>query len=323
MIKMILENEGVFYEPVLVDSLTYATSLRGVPGALKFSVLSDGVINFQEGNNLTVSHNDKPFFNGFCFTKERSDGRLIKVTAYDQLRYLKNKDTFSYDNITAGELIETFASVYGLRAGDIDDTGHKILSIKGKNKTLFDIINKALDRTLQNKNQLYVLYDDIGRLTLKNIEAMKLDLVIDSDSAQGFSYTSSIDKDTYNKIKLVKEDEGTSGGIDKEADDKEFEDKESIKKWGVLQLTENLKKGENPIIKAQTLLSLHNKKTRTLSVKKAFGDIRVRAGSLVGVSLDLGDIIKSSLMLVEKCTHTFKEDTHTMDLVLRGGGIDV
>jgi len=80
-----------------------------------------------------------------------------------------------------------------------------------------------------------------------------------------------------------------------------------------------LKEGENGAAKANALLSLYNSKTRKLRIKKAFGDVRIRAGSLIPVSLNLGDIVSNTFMLVEKVSHTFKESEHFMDLTLRGG----
>lgn len=58
-----------------------------------------------------------------------------------------------------------------------------------------------------------------------------------------------------------------------------------------------------------------NKKTRNLSIKNAFGDVRVRAGSMVVVMLDLGDVKVKNLMLVEKCKHEFNESQHLMTLI--------
>ena len=49
------------------------------------------------------------------------------------------------------------------------------------------------------------------------------------------------------------------------------------------------------------------------------GDLRVRAGSQVPVFLNLGDIIANNWLIVEKCTHTFKQNEHTMDIELKGG----
>ena len=67
------------------------------------------------------------------------------------------------------------------------------------------------------------------------------------------------------------------------------------------------------------MLKLYNAKTRNLRITNALGDPRVRAGSMVAVKLDLGDIKVSNFMLVEKVKHTFKLDKHFMDLTLRGG----
>ena len=76
---------------------------------------------------------------------------------------------------------------------------------------------------------------------------------------------------------------------------------------------------KNGQAKADALLELYNAKTRNLTVKNAFGDVRVRAGSMVVVILNLGDIQVKNLMLVEKCKHEFKESQHLMTLTLRGG----
>ena len=51
--------------------------------------------------------------------------------------------------------------------------------------------------------------------------------------------------------------------------------------------------------------------------------IRVRGGSSVIVRLTLGDIAVSNYMVVEKVSHKFDTQFHTMDLTLRGGVINV
>ena len=63
---------------------------------------------------------------------------------------------------------------------------------------------------------------------------------------------------------------------------------------------------------------MYNQKTRSLQIKNALGDIRVRGGSLIIVNLDLGDIKLKNFMLVEKAKHTFKDGEHFINLTLRG-----
>ncbi|MFQ4177432.1 cell wall hydrolase, partial [Clostridioides difficile] len=71
--------------------------------------------------------------------------------------------------------------------------------------------------------------------------------------------------------------------------------------------------------KCDILLKLYNKKTKSLSLKNVLGDIRVRAGCLIPVFLDLGDIELQNYMLVEKVKHTFENNSHFMDLTLVDG----
>ena len=56
---------------------------------------------------------------------------------------------------------------------------------------------------------MYVLYDDVGKLTLRNVEDMKLNVMIDDETAQDYDFTVSIDKDTYNQIKLFRANDDT------------------------------------------------------------------------------------------------------------------
>jgi len=196
----------------------------------------------------------------------------------------------------------------------VEGTSYVIPSRVEDNQSLFDIIQNALDLELQNKGELYCLYDDFGKLTLKNIASMKLDLIINEDAAEDFDYTSSIDDQTYNQIKLTYDNDKTG-----EREVYITKDSGNINQWGVLQYFEKLQKGENGQSKADALLKLYNSKTRNLKIDNALGDLRCRAGTLVVVQLYLGDISISNYLLVEKVTHTFNNDQHLMSMNLRGG----
>jgi hypothetical protein len=153
---------------------------------------------------------------------------------------------------------------------------------------------------------------------LKNIESMKLDLLINQETAENFDYSSSIDSNTYNRIRLAYDDE-KKGRQFLQIPELTSTDLGTIRKWGVLQYFEMLQNSQNVKAKAEGLLSLYNRKTRSLTVSKAFGDIRVRGGSSLPVTLDLGDVVAKQYMIVEKVKHTISSDTHFMDLTLIGG----
>lgn len=206
------------------------------------------------------------------------------------------------------------ATDFRLQVGTLQNTGYKIATRTERNATLFDIIQNALDLTLMNNGQMYVLYDDIGRITLKNISSMVVNLLIDEETGEEFNYTSTIDSQTYNKIKLMRPNDKT-GKLDVYI----AQDSRNMNKWGTLQYFEELQEGENGKAKADALLKLYNKKARNLSFRNLLGDIRIRAGCMIGVVMDLGDIKLNNLMLVEKCNHKFSNGSHLMDITLRGG----
>jgi hypothetical protein len=313
-VELLIQHGDKLFSPVVEEGITWATERKGCPGQLSFNMFYDGVVDFTEGDRVRLKVDDNEIFYGFIFKLKKDKDQIISVTAYDQLRYLKNKNTYVYSGKTAGEVVQMIATDFNLQTGEIEDTRFKIASMVEDDSTLFDIIQNALDLTLENQNKMFVLYDNFGKITLKSIENMKLDVLIDEETGENFDYTSSIDDNTYNKIKLTyeNEDEGTR-------DVYIAQHGENINTWGVLQYTDTLKEGENGQAKADALLNLYNHKTRNLSINNAFGDTRVRAGCLIPVILNLGDIKVQNMMLVEKCKHEFNESQHFMTLTLRGG----
>ena len=306
-VDLIIQSGSTILYPIVEEGISLSWDRKGSPGKLKFSVVKDSVLSFQEGDAVKLSVDGTDMFYGFVFTKSRS-GRtpnVIEVTAYDQLRYFKNKDTYVYSNKKASDVIKMIAEDFGLSVGALEDTGYVIASRTEDN---------ALDETLRAKTKLYVLYDKVGKLTLQDIESMKLNLLIDADTIGEYSYSSTIDKQTYNQIKITFEN--------KDSGKREIfiaKDSSNINKWGLLQYTDTVELSASGAAKAEALLKLYNTKTRSLSISDALGDTRVRAGSSVIVKLGLGDINVQSYLLVESVTHKFKQEQHLMDLKLRGG----
>ncbi len=312
---LIQHGTKIMYPPV-VEGVTIEWERQGQPGKLSFEVVKTDGLSFTEGDPCRFSVDGSPLFYGFVFEKSRkgSNPNVIKVTVYDQLYYLKNKDTYVYSNKTAADVIRMIAEDFQLNVGTLENTGHTIASRVEDNQTLFDIIQNALDETLKATKQMYVLYDAAGKLTLKGIGNMKLGLLIDEDTAGDYDYKSSIASQTYDKIKLAYENKDT--GV------REIyiaQDGSSINQWGVLQYYEKLDNATNAKAMADALLSLYNTKTRTLKLQDVLGDVRVRAGTLLVVMLGLGDINVSNYLMVEQVKHSFKDGQHLMELKLRGG----
>lgn len=317
--ELLISSGAKTYIPILEEGVEWTTERKSTPGKLTFKVICDDIIRFGEGAAVRFKADGKPVFFGYVFSRKQNKDGVITVTAYDQLRYLKNKDTRVYGNKTASQFIQMIAGDYSLNVGTLENTGFVIASRVEDNTSLFDMIENALDLTLYNTKQMFVLYDDFGRLTLKNISSMYVGssgayLMIDEESSENYEYTSSIDNNTYNKIKLAYDND--------ESGKREIyiaQDSEHINEWGVLQYFDTLSKGENGQAKADSLLKLYNSKTRNLKITNALGDTRVRAGSMVAVNLDLGDVKVKNFMLVESAKHIFKNNQHLMNLTLRGG----
>jgi len=301
------------YAPIVEQGIVWDTERKGF-GKLTFTVIKDQNINFTEGNPVRLVVDGVKLFYGFVFSKKRDKQQNISVTAYDQLRYLKNKDTIEYKNKTASDFIKMIANDYKLNLGTVENTSYVVPVRTETNTTLIDMILNALDLEITNRKTMYVLYDDFGKLTLKSLGSMKLDVVIDEETGENFDYTSSIDEQTYNQIKLQYENEKTG-----KRETYVAKDSNSINNWGLLQYYDTLQEGENGQVKADALLSLYNAKTRNLKITNAFGNLKVRAGSMVVVNLNLGDVAVQNFMLVERCKHTFNESEHKMNLTLRGG----
>lgn len=320
-VELLVANESgsKVYQPAVEEGIEWTTQRAGTPGKLTFKVLKDDILDFTEGSAVRLKVDGDEVFYGFVFTKSRQKDQIITVTAYDQLRYLNNKDTKVYEGKTATQFIQMLAADYRLNVGDMEDTGYVIASRVEENSSLFDMIGNALDLTLTNTGNMFVLFDSFGKLTLKSLGKMRVGdgdnyLMIDEETGENFDYKSSIDSQTYNKVKLTYDNEETGTREVYIA-----QSGENINKWGILQYFDTLQKGENGQAKADALLKLYNKKTRNLKIQNAFGDNRVRAGSLIVVNLALGDMSVKNFMLVEKCIHTYKESEHWMTLTLRGG----
>ena len=314
--ELLIQHQGTIMLPPVVENVSIEWERQGQPGKLIAEVVKTPGLSFQEGDPCRFSVDGTPVFYGFVFEKSRkgSTDDIIQITVYDQLYYLKNKDTYVYTNKTAAYVIRMIAEDFQLNVGDLEDTGYTIGSRVEDNQTLFDIIQTALDETLKATSQMYVLYDDVGKLTLKNIGSMKLGLLIDEDTAGDFDYKSSITSQTYDKIKLSYENKDTG-----KREIFVAQDSSNINQWGVLQYYEKLDSTTNAKAMADALLSLYNTKTRTLKLQDVLGDIRVRAGTLLVVMLGLGDINVSNYLMVEQVKHTFNNEQHLMELKMRGG----
>ena len=308
---LMINHNGTLYEPPVLDDFTIDLERKGTPGKLTFTLLRNQEVDFVEGDAVRFRISRTWIFYGWIFEKTMDADGNIKCTCYDQIRYLKNKDTYIYENKTASELIKMIAKDFNLKCGYIENTKYKIAQKIEEDKSLIDIILNALDETLAMTGKLYVLYDNFGKLTLKNIENLAFDLVLDTSTFEDYNYKTSIDDEVYNQIKLAYPNKETG-----KYDIYMTKDSKNIQQWGVLQYYEKIEDPTYGVAMAEELLKLYNKTKRSITIKDAFGDVRVRAGTRVIVNIDLGDYKLKSFMVVESMKHKYKNGRYTMDLTL-------
>ena len=314
--KLIIQHNNSVFSPPVKDGVKVEWERTGSPGKMTFTTIKVGGVNtpmaFSEGDRVWFYYDEKPVFAGYVFTKKRDREHHIEVTCYDQIRYLKNKFTYVFENKTATQIIQSLCKDLNLNTGSMDNTGYVIPSLAEENKAALDIVLGVLDDTLVNTGNMFTFYDDFGTLKLKNSANMVSNTLIMEDTAENFDYKSSIDDETYNSIVLYYKEDDTKIELYSASS------QSNIGKWGLLRYFEEVKNKTIAQNKANSLLKLYNRKTRELKVNKAFGDVTVRGGTLIPVKLNLGDIITNNYMLVHKVVHNFENDYYTMDLTLEG-----
>ena len=299
--------------------VTYTTNRTGSPGTLKFTVNAAG-ISFVEGDAVRFSVDGQVVFLGWVFTKSRDRYAVIDVTCYDQLRYLKASASYCFVGRTAGDIIREIAQDFQLKVGTLDDTGYPIPTLVQEDKSCLDIISAALQNTLLATGKLYTFFDDAGALSLREAGAMAAQGVVGEGSLLlDYTYKTDIDEHTYNSVKLVRPNEATGRG-----DVFQAVDSGNISRWGLLQLYQTVDEALNSAqaaAQAKSMLSYYNRRWRTLKVS-ALGLDGARAGQMLVMDVpNLGDISLFGPVLLEKVTHTYEHDTHTMDFEVRELGV--
>ena len=138
-VELLIGNEHgtKAYLPAIEEGIEWTTERKDTPGKLIFKVLKDDVLDFSEGSAVRMKADGDEIFFGFVFKQQRAKEQIITVTAYDQLRYLKNKDTIVYENKTADQFLKMIAADYALNVGMLENTGYVIESRVEENTSLF------------------------------------------------------------------------------------------------------------------------------------------------------------------------------------------
>lgn len=296
----------------ICESVEYSSTRGSEASTLSFTILKDGVIDFQNGNTVSFYADGVGLFKGVINEKRKDQNGVIKVNAVDQLWYLKAKDVYQSPigkAETAAEAVQKLCGRYGLSTGRLDGT-YREHWLYSDDTAVQDIMVDMINRQIRAEAKVYCFYDDFGKICLTEPTAIEIPVVLgDKSLVYAYEYTTDI-KETYNEIKLMKENK-QAGKMEAYI----VYDSSTMANWGRLVLRERIDESTaDPKALARTMLTYYNRERRTLKVD-SLGVIGVRAGSIVPFEImRLGDIALSQKLIIEKATHRFKNCDHTMTL---------
>lgn len=323
MIEMLIQNNinGQTWEisEIVADGIQWETSSESQPGKLTFKMLRDVAMYIPEGSPVSFKFNDQKVFFGYIFKVSEDEDDFISYTAFDQMRYLKNKDTYVFSSDTASNRFIRLCNDFKLKYRVDTPSWFACPPSVKDNATLFSMIEEAIDHTLINSSNWHVIYDDFGTLVFSSYAAMATTIFVgDRGGLTKFSYERSIDSDSFNQVKLVQENKET-----KKRDVYIVKDSRNISRWGLLQHFETVDEKANSVqirTRAENLLKVKNRKTQKLTLGSLDGDVKARAGA--GIVIAVSDLVHEGLnepkyYMVTKATHTFNNNDHTMNLEVR------
>ena len=316
----------------LAGDIIHTTSMIDNPSKLTFFVQKDpnGIVQtISNGDKVYFKKNGYGIFCGYVFTVGMDATEVFKITAYDAIRYLKNEDNMLIKNMTVSQIFKKICTETQLPYRIIDEIDFVPAAKIYSGKTYYSILKECLqkaeidvwEKSGRKNSAKYIIRDNYGTLELLSAEKLITNIEIGQESLLcSYQFETSIDKGTYNSIKVVKKANEKSG---KKTVIYQQPDNNSIQKWGLLQKVfqadENLNEAQAKEL-AKNLLKAYCKETKTLSLS-ALGVMGMNAG--ISFKLNIPSLGQKLNMCILEATHKYTNDFHTMDLSVNANDLEL
>lgn len=319
-----LPNTKVFEISQVVFDISWTTTLLEQPGKLRFSVPNNIELILEFATTVNLRIDDIPIFYGYVVNMTASED-TITYEAVDQVFYLKNKESYVFSGKTATQIFKAICEDWKFTYKIVDDCSWGVSPRVHDGKSLYSIINYGYDEALVNIQNWFILRDNYGTLEQISLLSTKTNYYISDDlNITGYNFKKNIDRDSYNRVKLVQDN--TKEGVRKVY---VAQDDENQRKWGILQYYEKVDKTatENQIKqRGDALLKVKNRELKSLRVECVGLPYSFRAGNWLTVKLDpltKAGFVNMQEYIATDCSHTWKNNEHIVKLNLSQYSLDV
>ncbi|MGL5052503.1 MAG: XkdQ/YqbQ family protein [Fusobacteriaceae bacterium] len=297
----------------MVGNINFNTSVDALGAMFEFSIPR----SFKDKNyklteiiktgDIIKFENTKNLFTGMIididtlkFSKE--------IKCFDFYFYLnKNKLIKQFKNLNASACIENLLKSVGAKVGTITSIATSIDKIY-KNNTVAEIIDDILKIVNEETGKKYLL--EIEDTTFSLVPYKKIKVQVTKNIFGMPTLTESI-TDMKNIVLVVSNDSEDESIYAK------AEDKNSVKKYGMLQEIIEVDPNKDDISKVRNIANTKLKelnKVLTTSSLSVLGNDELKAGRLLDVEIKEFGIKEE--FLIKSCTHTFPKGNHICSLEL-------